>query len=55
MLYYVDTPMDKMRVRTAQRTIHPGTDSFEISEELFESYVKYWEPPAADEQYTLAA
>ena len=54
VLYYVETPMEQMKARVVKRTTNPGNESFEISEEMFESYVKYWEPPTEDEKFILA-
>ncbi|SRR5258706_15697530 len=54
IMYYVDTPMNEMKERIVKRSFNPGKDSFEISEEMFESYVKYWEPPSEDEGFVLA-
>ena len=54
ILYYVETPLDQMRERVASRSKNPGKDSFKISEEMFESYVKFWEPPLKEEDYILA-
>lgn len=54
VLYYVETPMEEMKERVVNRTINPGKESFEISKEMFDSYVKYWQPPTKDEDYLLA-
>lgn len=54
VLYYVETPMEEMKERVVNRTINPGKESFEISEEMFDSYVKYWQPPTTDEGFVLA-
>lgn len=54
VLYYVETPMEQMKDRVVKRTINPGSESFEISEEMFDGYVKYWQPPTKDEDYLLA-
>lgn len=54
ILYYVECPVGKMRERTVARSENPSKDSFEISGVMFDSYVKYWEPPTEDEQFVLA-
>lgn len=54
VLYYVKCPMDVMKERVVNRSNNLTKDSFEIDEELFDSYVKYWEPPGKDEDYILA-
>jgi predicted kinase len=54
VLYYVEIPLEEMRKRVAIRSNNPGKESFEISEEMFDSYVKFWEPPVEDEGYLLA-
>ena len=54
ILYYVECPIEKMRERTFARSENPIKDSFEISGEMFDSYVKYWEPPTKDEEFILA-
>jgi len=48
-LYYVEHSMDSMRARVAKRSKNPPRDSFDISEEMFDHYVAYWEVPTADE------
>ena len=54
LLYYVKCPMDEMRERTVKRSDSPPEDSFVIDEEMFDGYMKYWEPPGNDEEYRLA-
>jgi predicted kinase len=54
ILYYVECPLRKMRERVVARSKIPSKDSFEISGEMFDSYVKYWEPPTEDEEFILA-
>jgi predicted kinase len=54
VLYYVEADLDEMRLRVVNRSQDPGNDSFEISEEMFDGYVKYWEPPTTDEGFILA-
>jgi len=54
ILYYVECPVEKMRERIVARSENPTKDSFEISGEMFDSYIKYWEPPTEDEEFILA-
>ncbi len=54
LLYYVESPLEQMRERVVTRSKTPPEDSFEISGEMFDSYVKYWEPPNEDEEFILA-
>jgi len=53
ILYYVEYPTEKMRERVVSRSKIPPEDSFEISGEMFDNYVKYWEPPTEDEEFIL--
>jgi len=43
-----------MKKRVVTRSEIPPEDSFEISGEMFDSYVKYWESPTEDEEFILA-
>lgn len=54
ILYYVECPVEKMRERVVTRTKTPPEDSFEISEEMFDNYLKYWQPPEEDEEFIPA-
>ena len=54
ILYYVKCPIEKMREKVVTRSGDPTEDSFEISGEMFDSYVKYWQPPEEDEEFILA-
>lgn len=49
ILYYVECPVEKMRERVVNRSKNPTKDSFEISEEMFNSYLKYWQAPNESE------
>ncbi|MCC7364016.1 MAG: ATP-binding protein [Dehalococcoidia bacterium] len=51
VLYWVDCPVELMRERTVKRSSGPSTDSFEIDEEMFDRYLRYWEPPTAAETF----
>lgn len=54
VLYYVSTPADEMKKRVLNRSKNPDKESFEISDEMFDSYLKYWQPPEEDEEFILA-
>jgi len=54
ILYYVECPVEKMRERVVTRSNIPPEDSFEISGEMFDSYLKHWQPPEEDEEFILA-
>ncbi len=51
ILYYVNTPVNIMRKRTLERNRNRSKDSFNISSEMFDDYLKYWQPPSDDEYY----
>jgi len=53
ILYYVECPVEKMKERVVNRSNNPPLDSFEINEEMFDSYLKYWEPPTVEEDILL--
>jgi predicted kinase len=53
-LYYVECPVAIMRERVVNRSKSPPGDSFEISGEMFDSYLKYWQPPGEDEAFIRA-
>ena len=53
ILYYVECPVEAMRERVVNRSNNPTNDSFEISEEMFDGYLKYWEPPTVEEDILL--
>ena len=44
-----------MKERVINRSNNPTKDSFEINEEMFDKYLKYWEPPKKEEGILLAA
>lgn len=54
ILYYVRCPIEKMRERVVSRSKNPPIDSFEITGDMFDNYVKHWQPPEEDEEYILA-
>ncbi len=49
IFYYVESSVEKMKERVINRSKNPTKDSFEISEEMFNSYLKYWQPPDESE------
>ena len=55
VLYFLDTPIETIRERVAQRNMNPAKDSFTISGELLDGYLKNWQPPGEDEEYVLAS
>ena len=55
IFYYVECAIEKMRERVITRSKNPPTDSFEINEEMFNNYLKYWEPPTKEEGILLAS
>ena len=55
VLYYVKTPMEVIRERMLGRNDNLTKDSFKISKEMFDNYLKYWQPPGEDEDYVLAS
>ncbi len=54
LLYYVKCSLEDMRNRTINRSKKPSDDSFDINEEMFDKYLKYWQPPTIDENYLQA-
>ena len=49
IFYYVECPIEKMKERVINRSKSPTTDSFEINEEMFDRYLKYWQAPDESE------
>ena len=49
IFYYVESSVEKMKERVINRSKNPTNDSFEISEEMFNSYLKYWQAPDESE------
>lgn len=37
-----------MRERVIKRSKNPSTDSFEITGEIFDKYLKYWQSPSKE-------
>ena len=55
VVYYVDTPIERIRERVAERNNNLTKESFEISQEKLEGYLMNWQPPGEDEHYLLAS
>ena len=49
IFYYIESSVEKMKERVINRSKNPTKDSFEISEEMFNSYLKYWQSPDESE------
>lgn len=54
-MYYVETPIETIRERVLGRNKNLTKESFKISREMFDNYLKYWQPPSEDEDYILAS
>lgn len=52
-LYYIETSYETMKVRTLKRSENPPEDSFNIDEEVFNHYWKFFRPPGKDEKFIL--
>ena len=55
VMYYVETPIETIRERVVGRNNNLTKESFKISREMLDNYLKNWEPPTEDEDYTLAS
>ena len=55
VLYYLDTPIETIRERVVGRNNNLTKESFKISREMLDTYLKYWQPPSEDEGYVLAS
>ncbi len=53
VLCYIKTPIEIIRERMLERNNNLTKDSFEISSEMFDNYLKYWQPPSEDEGYVV--
>ena len=53
VVYFLDTPIETIRERVARRNVNPTNDSFRISADLLDGYLKYWQPPGENEEYVL--
>jgi predicted kinase len=55
VMYYLDTPIETIRERVVGRNNNLTKESFKISREMLDNYLKNWEPPTEDEGYTFAS
>jgi len=52
-LYYIETPVEVMITRTLKRNENPPVDSYTIDQAAFYNYLKFFQPPGKDEEFTL--
>jgi predicted kinase len=52
-LYFIDTPVDVMKARTVKRSENTPKDSFYITEQEFNDYLKMFQLPTDDEEFEL--
>src|SRR5437588_597198 len=55
VLYYLNTPIETIRERVVGRNSNFTKESFKISSEMLDNYLKYWQAPSKDEDYVLAS
>jgi predicted kinase len=55
VLYYLETSIETIRERVVRRNNNLTEDSFKISREMLDNYLKYWQPPSEEEDYVLAS
>jgi predicted kinase len=55
VMYYLETPIETIRERVVGRNNTLTKDSFKISREMLDNYLKDWQPPTEDEDYILAS
>ena len=55
VMYYLETPVETIRERVVGRNNNLTGDSFKISREMLDNYLKDWQPPTEDEDYILAS
>ena len=53
ILYYLNTPIEIIRKRMLKRNKKLTKDSFKISSEMFDNYLKQWQPLSEDEGYVV--
>lgn len=51
--YYIDTPVEMMKKRTVKRSENLPIDSYFITEQEFNDYLKIFQPPTEDEAFEL--
>ena len=49
VVHFLDTPVEVMRARVVRRNLNPAPDSFRISADMWDGYLRFWEPPGEDE------
>ena len=55
LMYYLDTPIETIRERVGGRNNNLTGDSFKITREMLDNYLKDWQAPREDEDYILAS
>jgi predicted kinase len=55
VLYYLDTPIGTIRERVVRRNVSLTNESFKISAEMLDKYLRYWQAPSEDEDYVPAS
>ena len=55
VMYYLDTPIETIRERVVGRNNNLTGDSFKITREMLDNYLKDWQAPSEDEDYILAS
>lgn len=55
VMYYLETPIETIRERVVGRNNNLTGNSFKISREMLDNYLKDWQPPTEDEDYILAS
>lgn len=55
VMYYVETPIETIRKRVAERNNNLTKDSFKISRAMLDNYLRHWQSPSDDEDYILAS
>lgn len=55
VVYFLDTPIETIRESVVRRNLSLTKDSFKVSGDLLDGYLKYWQPPGEDEEYVLAS
>lgn len=53
IMYFLHTPVETIRKRVEDRNARPSDDSFIISGEMLDNYLRSWQPPGEDEDYVL--
>lgn len=53
VFYYVECSFSEMRKRVVSRSGNPDSNSFEISGEMFDSYLQFWQTPDKSENVNV--